>query len=79
MSGDRKQILGMVAAGRITPWEAERLLMAWNEERESRWVFGACAAPAVVSFLHAVWLQMAGTGALHAAMVVVNAVFGGVR
>ena len=79
MSGGRKQIVGMVAAGQITPWEGERLLMALNEERESRWVFGACAVPALVSFLHGVWLHMAATGALHTAAAVVNAVFGGVR
>ena len=62
MKDSRKQILGMVMAGRITPLEAERLLMAWNEERESRWVFGACAAPAVVNFAHAVWLHVVSSG-----------------
>lgn len=79
MRDSRKQILGMVMAGRITPLEAERLLMAWNEERESRWVFGACAAPAVVNFAHAVWLQVVSSGGVHPAAGLVSWILGGVR
>jgi hypothetical protein len=79
MSDSRKQILGMVVAGRITPVEAERLLLAWSEERESRWVFGACAAPAVMNFAHAVWLQMVATDGLHGAAGLVSWIVGGVR
>jgi len=79
MSGNRREILGMVAAGRITAWEGERLLAAWNEERESRWIFGACAAPALVSFLHSLWLQAISSGALHAAWVLLSGLPGGMR
>jgi len=79
MRRERKQILEMVVAGRITPLEAERLLFAWNEERESRWVFGACAAPAVMNFVHAVWLQVAAMGGLHPAAGLVSWILGGVR
>lgn len=76
MRQERTQILGMVAAGRITALEGERLLLAWSEERESRWVFGACAAPAVVNFLHAVWLQVQVTG-LHHVAELVSRILGG--
>lgn len=79
MSDHRKEILRMVMAGRITPLEAERLLMAWNEERESRWVFGACAAPAVVNFAHAVWLHIVNSGGIHSAAGLVSWILGGVR
>jgi hypothetical protein len=79
MKDSRKQIQEIVMAGRITPLEAERLLMAWNEERESRWVFGACPAPAVVNFVHAIWLQMVGSGGVHAASGLVSWMLGGVR
>ena len=79
MKQERKQILEMVIAGRMTPLEAERLLLVWNEERESRWIFSACAAPAVVNLVHAVWLQMAGSGGIHTAAGVVSWILGGVR
>ena len=38
MSSDRRAILGLIAMGRITPVEAERLLAAWNEGRETAWL-----------------------------------------
>ena len=79
MKDYRKSILGLVAAGRITAPEAERLLMAWNEERESRWVFGACAAPAAVNFVHAVWMHWVAMGGLHQAAGLVSWILGGVR
>jgi hypothetical protein len=34
MGSERRTILALVAAGRITAGEAERLLRAWNEEFE---------------------------------------------
>lgn len=79
MKDYRKEILGMVVTGRITALDAERLLMAWNEERESRWVFGACAAPAAVNFVHAVWIHIITTCGLHPAAGLVSWIFGGVR
>jgi hypothetical protein len=77
MQKDRNAILQLVALGRITPLEAERLLIALSEERESRWVFGACAAPAVVNFAHAVWMQVLGMGGLHHAAGLVSQILGG--
>jgi hypothetical protein len=47
MPTDRCAILHLVALGRITPAEAERLLIAWNEGRESLWVLAACMALAL--------------------------------
>jgi hypothetical protein len=44
MQTDRSTILHLVALGRITPAEAERLLLAWNEGREELWVLAAGVA-----------------------------------
>lgn len=41
METDRRIILHLVAMGRITPAEAERLLIAGNDGREARWVLAA--------------------------------------
>jgi hypothetical protein len=38
MNTDRRAILTLIAMGRITPAEAERLLAAWNESRETAWI-----------------------------------------
>jgi hypothetical protein len=50
MKDGRRGILAMVAAGRITAGEAERLIVAWNEGREGVWialaVVAACAIQA---------------------------------
>jgi hypothetical protein len=35
MNTERHAILALIAMGRITPAEAERLLAAWNESRET--------------------------------------------
>ena len=50
MQWERKAILSLVALGRITPREAERLL-AWNSSREEVWVVGACVAACAAQFL----------------------------
>jgi len=42
MNTDRRAILSLVAMGRITAAEAERLLAAWNESRETAWIVGLC-------------------------------------
>lgn len=52
MQTDRRAIFQLIAMGRITPLEAERLLMAWNEGRESRWALGALIAVFVYSQLN---------------------------
>lgn len=38
MISDRRAILALIAMGRITPAEAERLLAAWNESHETLWI-----------------------------------------
>ena len=51
MQWERKAILSLVALGRITPREAERLLAAWNSGREEVWVVGACVVASVAQLL----------------------------
>ncbi|HXR40289.1 MAG TPA: hypothetical protein VN776_14410 [Terracidiphilus sp.] len=52
MQTDHRTILSLVALGRITPAEAERLLIAWNEGREWAWIFIACIAAALLAQLN---------------------------
>ena len=51
MQRGRQTILSLVALGRITPREAERLLAAWNAGREELWAIGTCAAVGLVESL----------------------------
>jgi hypothetical protein len=44
MKAERKAILSMVAMGRITPGEAERLLAAASAGREEAWALAVCLA-----------------------------------
>jgi hypothetical protein len=44
MRNDRRAILSLVALGRITPSETERLLIACNVSRDGFWIFAACVA-----------------------------------
>jgi hypothetical protein len=39
MNTDRRVILALIAMGRITPAEAERLLAAWDESFETAWIW----------------------------------------
>jgi hypothetical protein len=52
MGQERRMILSLVASGRITAGEAERLLAAASERWEWVWMVAACAllgaAPAIV-------------------------------
>ncbi len=52
MNTDRRVILSLLAMGRITAAEAERLLAAWNESRETAWIVGLCLAFACLAQLH---------------------------
>jgi hypothetical protein len=52
MDRDRSTILSLVASGRITAGEAERLLAAWNESRETGWILLLCLALACLAQLH---------------------------
>jgi fructose-bisphosphate aldolase class 1 len=52
MNADRRAILALIAMGRITPSEAERLLAAWNESRETAWILAASFGFALLAQLH---------------------------
>jgi hypothetical protein len=52
MNTDRRAILSLVATGRITASEAERLLVAWNDSRETVWILALSLAFAVVAQIH---------------------------
>jgi hypothetical protein len=52
MNTDRRAILTLIAMGRITPAEAERLLAAWNESRETAWILAASVGFALLAHLH---------------------------
>jgi len=41
---ERRAILSLLAAGRITAAEAERLIAAWEDSREWIWIAVACFA-----------------------------------
>jgi hypothetical protein len=49
MNADRRAILALIAMGRITPGEAERLLVAWNESRETGWILVTSLACALLA------------------------------
>jgi hypothetical protein len=89
MQTDRRTILHLVALGRITPAEAERLLLAWNEGRELSWVFAACVAVAVLTQLHLQGLLLElvraasallgpGSPVLHRALALFTNMYGGI-
>ena len=52
MQSDRRTILHLIAIGRLTPREAERLIAAWNEGREVLMLLAAVLIFAVVSQFH---------------------------
>lgn len=52
METDRRTILHLVAVGRVTPAEAERLLIAWNDGREVRLALAACIAFSILAQPH---------------------------
>jgi hypothetical protein len=51
MRNDRRAILSLVALGRITPAEAERLLLICNNGPDSFWIFAACFAATLFTFV----------------------------
>lgn len=51
MGKDRRAILQMLALGRLSPGEAERLLLVWNEGRETAWLMAGCVALALIGAL----------------------------
>ncbi len=85
MKSDRRTILSLVALGRITPAEAERLLAVWNEGREELWVMMACVAAILTQStffrplerLAHLWMPD-NISALHHALTVLNLLSGGI-
>lgn len=82
MERGRQTILSLVAVGRITPHEAERLLAAWDAGREELWMLAACAligviewGPALIQFAHQ--LLPVRTAAVHHAVAAITYWMGG--
>lgn len=48
MNRTRRTLLHLVALGRLSPAEAERLMTLWNLHREDTWVFLVCLLLAVL-------------------------------
>ena len=83
MERERQTILSLVALGRITPREAERLLAIANTGREEPWVMAACAAAGLAQVLPALprlahTLLSAGLPGLHHAVLAITFWMGGV-
>ena len=76
MNTDRRTILALIAMGRITPAEAERLLAAWDESRETAWILAFSLAVLCMAQLHVHSLL---PGLLHFFNVAVPALAGAVR
>jgi hypothetical protein len=66
MGKHRQRILQLVAQGRLTPPEAERLWAAGREERASGWMVAAAVAMASLATAHSLLTHPAAHGALHA-------------
>ena len=56
MQSNRRHILHLIAMGRMTPKEAERLIMAWNDGREM-----LCLLAAIVVFSAVSQIQWGGS------------------
>lgn len=52
MNMNRRTILALIALGRITPVEAEQLLSAIHESRETTWILAICLAFVCLTQLH---------------------------
>jgi hypothetical protein len=83
MQKERQAILSMIALGRITPREAERLLAVWSLSREEFWIIAACMiasltqiAPALARMVHT--LLPEGLPGLHHAVMAITFWIGGV-
>ena len=48
MISERRAILSLVATGRITAAEAERLILTWQDAREWVWIAIVCAAACIL-------------------------------
>jgi len=88
MSNHQRVLLQLIAIGRISPAEAERLLIAGNEGRELLWVLCACMVIAALSqaqslvpgLLHAAAaLHREGPPLLHRIALLLNQCLGGIQ
>lgn len=52
MNNDRRAILSLIATGRITASEAERLLVALNDSRETAWILALSLGFAWMAQIH---------------------------
>ena len=89
MQTDRRTILSLVASGRITSAEAERLLVLSNERTETIWTLAACLAavlllqepfrPFAIGYFRYVPHAAGGhSGAIHQVQFVLTQVIGGI-
>ena len=83
MEKERQIILSLIALGRITPREAERLLAVWSLGREEFWIIAACMiasltqiVPAPARMVHT--LLPEGLPVLHHAAMAITFWIGGV-
>lgn len=77
MDSASRAILQLVAQGRLTPLDAERLLRTWNERRETAWAMACVAAITVVGQLHAWSALSVPLAHISHALSRVNQFFGG--
>jgi hypothetical protein len=76
MRNDRRTIFSLVALGRITPSEVERLLIFCNAGRDGFWIFAACVAATL--FTHVSRVSPANDS-LHHALSFMHQLSGGVQ
>ena len=62
MTHERRAILALIALGRITPREAERLILAWHNAREWLWITVLCVTVCLVQ--NHPHIRLNGLGAL---------------
>jgi len=80
MKRERRAILWLIASGRITAADGERLLALWNQGREEMWVMAGCVAICMVQLIaHSRVADMVPDNipALHHVLSVVTFLMGG--
>lgn len=73
-----RTIPSLVALGRITPAEAQRLLMDWNIGQEELWTLFACIAIACLAQLHPHTALPVDSVTVHRALSLITHLFGGI-
>lgn len=61
MKSERKTLLGLIAAGRMSAAEAIRLEALWQERREWVWVVLLCVAACAPQVSSQTWKTIAGS------------------